>query len=204
VINEFTKMKQTQNEIALADRKPKNLTIHSGIVLLKQTIKYWEKDYINETINKISNHKDKMLLFTLWRTGLRITEIINIKKQDIDFKNYTMQVRYLKSRKYLNRIVPMHPQLKDMLQLYSAGMNLEQKLFPITRQRADQIVKHYFGKDGYCHRFRHSFAINWLRSGGNIVDLHALLGHAKIQTTMEYLKIVPTDLGKELLKIDFG
>jgi len=196
-------MEQTQNEIEVLNPRSKNLSKHSGIVLLEQTIKYWEKDYINQTINKISNHKDKMLIFVLWRTGLRITEIINIKKQDIDFKNYTMQVRYLKSRKYQNRIIPIHPQLKDLLQLYSAGMNLEDKIFPITRQRADQIVKIYFGTEGYCHRFRHSFAVNWLRSGGNIVDLHRLLGHAKIQTTMEYLKIVPTDLGKELLKINF-
>lgn len=197
-------MEQTQKDLEIIIPRSKNLSKHSGIVVLKDlTIHYWERDYINEKLNSISNHKDKLLLFTLWRTGLRITEVINIKKQDIDFANCIMQIRYLKSRKYSNRIVPIHPQLKDLFQLYSAGMNLEQKLFPISRQRADQIVKKYFGKEGYCHRFRHSFAVNWLRSGGNIVDLHMLLGHAKIQTTMEYLKIVPTDLGKELLKIQF-
>lgn len=196
-------MNQTQNEIDIINPRSKNLTKHSGIVLKEDTIKYWEKDYINQTINTIQDHKDRMLITTLWRTGLRITEILNIKKQDIDFKNYIMRVRYLKSRKYINRIIPIHPQLRDLLQLYSAGMNQEERLFPITRQRADQIIKIYFGQEGYCHRFRHSFAINWLRSGGNIVDLHRLLGHARIQTTMEYLKIVPTDLGKELLKINF-
>jgi len=51
---------------------------------------------------------------------------------------------------------------------------------------------------------RHSFAVNWLRCGGEIDVLHRILGHSKIQTTMEYLKIVPRDQGKALMGIDFG
>jgi integrase len=196
-------MTQEQNEIEIINQKKKNLTKHSGIVLSTQTIKYWDREYINEIINKIDNYKDKMLIYILWRTGLRITEIINIKKQDIDFNKYLMQVRHLKSRKYTHRIIPLHPQLKDILQVYTAPYNAEEKIFPITRQRADQIIKKYFGTEGYCHRLRHSFAVNWLRSGGEVTMLYRIMGHSKIQTTMEYLKIVPVDQGKELLKIQF-
>lgn len=71
----------------------------------------------------------------------------------------------------------------------------------MTRQRAWQLTQKYLG--GHPHQLRHSFAVNWLRSGGEIVVLHRMLGHSKVQTTMEYLKIVPTDQGKELLKIQF-
>lgn len=191
-------------DIEIVNPNNKSLTKHSGIVLREDTIKYWDKEYINEVIEKIHDHKDRMLIFTLWRTGLRITEVLSITKQDIDFNKMMMKVKHLKSRRYLYRIVPIHPQLKDLLRVYTATMNLETRVFPITRQRADQIIKEYFGKEGYCHRLRHSFAVNWLRGGGDVVTLHRILGHARVQTTMEYLKIVPMDQGKELLKIDFG
>jgi integrase len=112
-----------------------------------------------------------------------------------------MSVLWQKSRKYSRRIVPLHPRLRELLQLYTATMRLDDRIFPITRQRAWQLTQKYLG--GHPHQLRHSFAVNWLRSGGEIVVLHKILGHSKIQTTMEYLNIVPTDQGKELLKIQF-
>lgn len=163
--------------------------------------KYWDRDYINSKINDIQNHEHKMLIKFLWLSGVRITEAINIRKQDIDFNNYVITLRWLKSRKYYHRVLPMHPILRDLLQLYSAGMKAEDKMFKITRQRAWQLTQKYLG--GHPHQLRHSFAVNWLRCGGDIVILHRVLGHSKIQTTMEYLKIVPVDQGKELLKIQF-
>jgi hypothetical protein len=45
--------------------------------------------------------------------------------------------------------------------------------------------------------------VSWLRSGGNIIILSRMLGHAKTQSTMEYLKIVPGDQARELLKVQF-
>jgi site-specific recombinase XerD len=48
-----------------------------------------------------------------------------------------------------------------------------------------------------------AFAVNWLRSDGDVVTLHRILGHANIQTTMIYLRIVPLDQGRELMKIRF-
>jgi integrase/recombinase XerD len=143
----------------------------------------------------------KMLFTTLWFTGLRISEILSLKKKDIDFQNYTLEALWQKSRKYHYRIVPMHPTIKNMLEIYCANFKSEDKIFPITRQRAWQLSKKYFG--GNPHRFRHSFAVNWIRQGGEIIILHRILGHSRIQTTMEYLQIVPIDQGKELLKIQF-
>lgn len=167
----------------------------------KDYAKYWSKDFINETIKSIENYKHKMLMQFLWMSGVRITEAINLRKQDIDFQNYTIEVRWLKSRKYKTRIVPLHPRLKDILEVYTASMKAENKIFPISRQRAWQLVRKHF--NGHPHQFRHSFAVNWLRNNGEITILHKILGHSKIQTTMEYLKIVPVDQGKELLKIQF-
>ena len=95
----------------------------------------------------------------------------------------------------------MHPLLKDVLNLYVVNMKANDLVFPICRQRAFQITKKYL--QGSPHQLRHSFSVNWLKCGGDIVILSRMLGHSKIQTTMEYLKIVPLDQGKELIKIKF-
>jgi len=180
--------------------KPKDLTILSQRV--KQELpKYWTKEEINDKLSTIRKYKNKMLVTFLWMSGIRITEAVSLKKGDIDFKAYLMRVKWLKSRKYLERVVPIHPRLKDLLEVYTAPLNLDDRVFPFTRQRAWQIVRECM--QGHPHQLRHSFAVNWIRSGGDVVMLHKILGHSKIQTTMEYLKIVPIDQGKELLKINF-
>ena len=180
---------------------PKDVEIVTKTIQKREYAKYWDKNYINQKIEMVNNHQHKMLLIFLWYSGVRITEAVSLRKQDIDFEHYVMQVRWLKSRKYNHRIVPIHPELRRLLQLYTATFKAEDKVFPITRQRAWQITKKYL--NGHPHQLRHSFAVNWLRCDGDIVTLHRILGHSKIQTTMEYLKIVPNDLGKELIKISF-
>lgn len=190
-----------KNTVVIIDQKGKSLTNHSGTVKPKEKRKYWEKSFINETLLKIQNHEHRMLCDFLWKSGVRISEAVSLTKGNIDFEHYLMTVKWLKSRKYLERVVPIHPLLAEVLQVYTATMNKEQRVFPISRQRGWQITTKYFG--GNPHMFRHSFAVNWLRCGGDVVTLHRILGHSKIQTTMEYLKIVPVDQYKELLKIDF-
>jgi integrase len=167
----------------------------------KDLAKYWDRDYIHSCLNSIENHQHKMLCQFLWYSGVRITEALTLTKGNIDFTNYTIRIRWLKSRKYNQRVAPIPPPLRDLLQLYTAIMKSEERIFPISRQRAWQLTKKYF--KGSPHQLRHSYAVNWLRCGGDIVTLHRILGHSKIQTTMEYLKIVPVDLGKELIKITF-
>lgn len=167
----------------------------------KDIPKYFDKEHIHELLSKIENHEERMLVQTLWMSGLRVTEVISFKKRDIDFKNKIITVRWLKSRKYNERKVPIHSALVQMLAIYTGNMNLDDVVFPITRQRAWQITKKTCNTNP--HTFRHSFAVNYLREGGNIVNLFRILGHSKIQTTMEYLRIVPTDLSKELETIGF-
>lgn len=193
-------METESKEVIILHQDRKDLT-NSPERLMIELPKYWEKDYINGRISNISNISHKMLIKFLWMSGVRITEGINIRKCDIDFRNYMMRVRWLKSRKYKERILPIHPTLKQILEVYTAALKTEEKVFPITRQRAWQLTMKYLG--GHPHQLRHSFAVNWIRNGGDMIILHKILGHSKIQTTMEYLKIVPIDQGKELLKISF-
>lgn len=163
--------------------------------------KYWDREYVNGCIDRTPNATHQMLLRFLWMSGVRISEAVALTKGDIDFSNNTFTVKWLKNRKYLHRVVPMHRQLKAVLQLYTGPMLAADRVFPMTRQRAWQITQKTLG--GHPHQLRHSFAVNWLRCGGDLVTLHRVLGHSKIQTTMEYLKIVPVDQAKELERISF-
>jgi integrase/recombinase XerD len=181
-------------------QRSQNLTKSPGRVK-EELPEYWEREYIGERLNHVTDARARMLITFLWRSGVRITEAVSLRKQDLDFLNYVMKVRWLKSRKYLHRMVPLHPSLRDLLQVYTAGMKSEELVFPLSRQRAWQITQRWLG--GNPHKLRHSFAVNWLRSGGEIVTLSRILGHSDIKVTMVYLRIVPVDQGKELLKVRF-
>lgn len=180
--------------------KRQDLTISSQSVKT-DLIPYWDRQELNHMIDNINNHEHQMLIKFLWMSGVRVTEAVSLRKQDINFEHYTITVRWLKSRKYKQRVVPLHPILRDLLKLYTATMKTEDRVFPLSRQRAWQICQKHLG--GKTHKLRHSFAVNWLRCNGDLTTLHRVLGHSKIQTTMEYLKIVPIDQGKELIKIQF-
>ena len=195
-------MNQTQTEKDIIVLEARDLTNQSNNVNpQKELPKYWDRDYIVNTISDIKNPRHKMLMQVLWFTGCRVTEAVSLTKGQIDFKNYTITIRWQKNRKFLYRNIPLHPRLKELLELYTSPMKHDSLIFPISRQRAWQLVKKYLR--GHPHQFRHSFAVNWLRCGGDIIILSRMLGHAKVQSTMEYLKIVPLDQGKELLKILF-
>jgi integrase len=190
---------EKDNEIIVLDKK--DLTNHIHNVNKQELRKYWDNVELTSMIDVISNPEHRMLIQFLWMSALRISEAVSLSKADLDFKNYTIKAKWLKNRKHFERIVPMHPKLRDLLMLFTAAKNNPDKIFPISRQRAWQLCQKYL--NGHPHQLRHSFAVHWLRSGGDIVTLHRILGHSKIQTTMEYLKIVPVDQGKELLKIQF-
>lgn len=195
-------MDDSSNERAIVPEilRPKNLT--KGVERSKkEMLKYLDKEAIAEGIDRIHDSQEKMFITFLWMSGVRVTEAINIKRGDLDFQNKTIRIRWLKSRKYTERNIPIHSTLVLMLGIYTGAMNREDRIFSFTRQRAFQITQKWFKVSPHC--FRHSFAVNYLRSGGNIVNLSRLLGHARIQTTMEYLKIVPSDLAKELEGIKF-
>lgn len=189
-----------ENELEVIDVQPKYLTKTIGNVK-RGSRKYMYPEQINRVLDCMPAGMHRMLCTFLWKTGVRITEALSIRKKDIDFKNMVITIRWLKSRRYIERNIPMHPTLKEALYYYVSPLNLNDRLFDISRQRAHQITTKWFGHSP--HSFRHSFAVNWLRCHGDVTILSRYLGHARLQETVEYLKIVPIDQGKELLKIHF-
>jgi integrase/recombinase XerD len=180
--------------------KTKNLTNKIGIVKQERRV-YLNKEELIEKLSNITDTNDKFFCTFLWMSGIRVTEAINIRKKDINSKEKFMIVKWLKSRKYFERIVPIHSQLNQMLDIYTGGLNQDDRIFPFTRQNAFYITKKWLGVSP--HKLRHSFAVNWIREKGDLVYLSKALGHKYLNTTGEYLKIVPSDVAKELEKIKF-
>lgn len=190
-----------ENDKDLIVLSNKNLTNTKSFDKRRDLPKYMDYDLFKDKLQNVSNNRDRMLILFLFMTGVRISEALSITRKDVDLVNDVINLKWLKNRKYNYRNIPIHNKLKEILVFYIAGLNSDEKLFPITRQRAEQITKLWLGCSP--HKLRHSFAVHYLRKGGELFDLHLLLGHSKIQTTMEYTKIVPKDLGKELNKILF-
>lgn len=175
----------------------------------KDQLKYLSREEIHEVIDQVDGPKEKLLFLFMWYTGCRVSEVISIRKRDFDFKNNEITIRWLKNRKYLYRTMPIHKQIKQLMELATGAMGLDTLVFPYSRQRVWQIFKkhRYFPHDWiHPHTFRHSFAVNYLRqadSPNDLVILRKLMGHESIMTTMKYLDIVPRDQAKQLAKIEF-
>lgn len=183
-------------------QQSKNLTIHEE--RKKDNRKYLRKNEVLARLMDMDAGKKRTFCMTLWMTGLRITECVNIKKKDIDFKNYTITARWQKNRKWNERLIPLHPQLAFSLQEYTATLNQEDKLFDFSRQYGYEICKTHMGVS--AHTMRHSFAMHFIHSSDDPykwLALQRLLGHKDLRTTMEYMRIAPEDTQKSLFKVSF-
>lgn len=195
--NEKNNQPFIKGEVQILNRRSQELTIS-----LENDNKYWTKEYIDECIQKEEDQKKRIYFTLLWKTGLRVTESLNIRKKDFDFQKQILKIRWLKNRKIKERYIPLHHTLIDIMRLYISTYLSEDKIFPWSRQNSYRMCQNIFR--GNPHKLRHSFAVHWIMQGGQIYILSKMLGHSSIKTTeQEYLNIIPIDQGKELNKIIF-
>lgn len=156
-----------------------------------------------------SGFRDRTIILTLLDTGLRVTELCNLKLEDTNLNERSLKVcgKGCKERvvpigatvqraiaKYVNRYRP-DPiyQLQDYLFLTRSGECL-------TLNRIEKIIKRYGnigGIDGVrCspHTFRHTFAISYLRNGGDVFSLQRILGHSTLDMVRTYINLTQSDL----------
>jgi integrase/recombinase XerD len=149
--------------------------------------------------------RDRALLETLYSTGIRRSELINLKLYDIDLKNGSLLVRQGKGSK--DRYVPLGSRAIQWLKRYLEEIRPaiviepdEGTLFvhefgePFSKNRLSDMIKKYLraagvDKPGAAHLFRHAMATHMLTNGADIRFIQAILGHAQLTTTEIYTHV---------------
>ncbi len=147
------------------------------------------------------NLRDYLFLGFVFFTGCRISEILNLRKEDINLKRSVAVIRQLKKRKEVRREVIIPEFLKEDLEAYLEGLRENERLFPFARNTAYLKVKEFTGYNP--HAFRHTFAIEILKRTDNLEYARRLLGHANYNTLKHYLDFTVEDI-KEKVKDLWG
>lgn len=130
--------------------------------------------------------------YGLVHTGARRSELINLKWSQVDFNRRI--VMFLETKNGTNRSVKMSDPLYNFLKdkernsEYVFTNPLNNQICRGQLQRHIVSFKHSYpiGKNWTCHAFRHSFAYNFLKNGGKMYQLQAILGHKSINQTVDH------------------
>jgi len=148
--------------------------------------------------------RNKAIIYLLLDTGLRSSELCDLQIKHADKKNLRLKV-FGKGAK--ERIVPFSSSTALHLWRYLAtrpDASPDDYLFATSGDRrldnhnlyhALKLIGERAGvADVHPHRFRHTFAINFLRNGGNVYTLKEILGHASLKMCLRYLEIAQADV----------
>ncbi|PKN99556.1 MAG: hypothetical protein CVU42_07535 [Chloroflexi bacterium HGW-Chloroflexi-4] len=151
--------------------------------------------------HRSSYKKDLALLRFMLDTGLRVGEICRVRIEDVDLENGTVVVRPFGSgQKTKPRIVYLGKSSRHSLWVYLADKEYDKSdsLFGVREKGILTLIKSIGAKAGVedCHpyRFRHTFAIEYLRSNRDPFSLKRLLGHSTLDMSNHYLDILEADL----------
>ena len=162
-----------------------------------------------DVANKIEN-RDKAMIEMLYATGMRISELVNLKITDVDMKRCVVKVFGKGSKE---RLVPFGETALDSLRSYlnereqssSKEIFLSNRGKKMTRVAFWQRVKIYLIRENLKnsispHTLRHAFATHLLNRGADLRSVQLLLGHSDLSTTQIYTHIAKQRLSDVLKK----
>lgn len=145
--------------------------------------------------------RDKAMLELLYATGIRVSELINLRIKDVNLSMNFLQCH----DENKERVIPFTNETKEALENYLKNSreamckDSQDYLFtncqgaPMTRQGFWKIIKYYSAKAGIKkditpHTIRHSFAMHLVNNGADLKAVQEMLGHSDISTTQIYVK----------------
>lgn len=158
---------------------------------------------IKKIIESIENKKHKLLISLSYGSGLRISEIINLKVKDINIEELTIHIKQSKGKR--DRITIFPEKLKKDINLLTSLKDSNDYIFESNRDgklstgSLQQIFKKALRlsrikKQATFHSLRHSFATHLLENGTDVRYVQELLGHQNIRTTQIYTKVTNPNL----------
>ncbi|MEM5873035.1 MAG: tyrosine-type recombinase/integrase [Candidatus Aenigmatarchaeota archaeon] len=161
----------------------------------KKLPKYITFDEFNRLLSFVKKKRDKLILLLLFYTGVRVSELVNLKKEDVLIKEGFIRV-YGKGGK--ERMIPIPKFLIEELNNYIQTLK-DEKLFNISTRQVERIVKKYaklanINKKVTPHVLRHSLATMLLSNGVDIRYIQEILGHSSLSITQIYTHVIPSKL----------
>ena len=199
VYNDFLQRKGLVNESYIQLKRDKvKIAAGSEHVVTALSEKEVEKLlFYLEDDTKVS-HRNKLIVYILLYTGVRVSELINIKLADIDTLTATLKV-WGKGGKV--REISLRHDVLELIKHYQLGEKIKSRFYEsdylLVSQRANQLhrdavrswlanISHELGMKLHPHLFRHTFATRLLRKGVDITTVSKLTGHSNIQMTTRY------------------
>lgn len=148
---------------------------------------------------KKADTREQLIVTMLLFTGLRVSELVNVRLKDIDFLTSTLTVAWGKGGKL--REVPLRPEVTEAIREYlntdrkqnshcsSDYLLLTQRAGKMDRDTVNKILKKIGSETGlslHPHKFRHTFCTRLVKRGVELTTVAKLAGHAGINTTAAY------------------
>ncbi len=169
---------------------------------------YKREPLTQEEANRLSNAcetgEERLVIWTLLDTGLRVSELASLTRKQIDWQGHRITV-YGKGGPYgsktKRRVLPLSSRIQSLIESYFS-LNDEFGMTPRTIQR---VVKRVANRARITrpvspHVLRHTFSVTAIRKGISLPALQRLLGHDRLTTTEIYLNLSPEDVIQEYEK----
>lgn len=168
------------------------------VKLPRQLPPYIEEADINALIKAIETkathkrlaHRDCLLIHLAVNTGLRRTELANLRVGDIHLEQNIVIVRAGKGEK--DGVVPLNDTIATLLRGYIKNMKPEQSLFGVKPSTISGKFERFSKKAGvaiHCHSLRHHFGTQLVEKGANVEAVRQLMRHSRLDTTQKYLSL---------------
>jgi site-specific recombinase XerD len=165
---------------------------------------YLSKEEVMQFVNAIQHGLIRLVAQTLFYTGMRISECLNLQVEDVKLEENLIHIRHGKGNK--DRFVPINSKLKELLVDYKENWRLASDYFFATKisgtLSATSVARVFrettqslgWKKKVSAHILRHSFASKLVQNDVHLVKISKLLGHSSLKTTSIYVHSNMDDL----------
>ena len=170
------------------------------------------KDEVAMLINSISNPKHRLMAKLMYSAGLRVSELVHLKPENLDIRNGYGWVRHGKGNK--DRMFIIAESIKEELASYISKecASSDSYIFRgfnghITTATVRAIIKKAIKstkihKHVHPHTLRHSFSTHLIENGSSVAEVQSLLGHSSAETTMVYVHLASPKMIDAISPID--
>ncbi len=158
------------------------------------------RDEVLLILENTFNLRHRLMISLIYCAGLRVSEVVSLRIEDIDTENLTLRVRSGKGKK--DRITVLSPLVVDQLLAVTQGRSFYQYVFirhadgkkhihvrTVQAAFRQALMRSGVAKRASCHTLRHSFATHLLEGGVDLRYIQKLLGHSNIKTTTVYTHV---------------